>query len=101
MSAHFNQKTQPEQQPPPYDIRNYAVRDAELLFSTASTSTAGIRSLELPLCLPQTMSSFDAPFARAYSPDLAACGIQQEDWLNFLDELNIVMVSFYLPMQDI
>ena len=33
------------------------------------------------------------PFARASSLDLAACGIQQADWLSLLDELNIAMVG--------
>jgi hypothetical protein len=49
----------------------------------------------------QISGGFDAPSARGYSSQLEESGIQQNYWLNFLDGLNIAMVSFYQPMRDI
>ncbi|KIM83656.1 hypothetical protein PILCRDRAFT_7067 [Piloderma croceum F 1598] len=62
----------PEQQSPAYNIHEYTAQDAELLFSTISPPATEIRSLELPVCLPQTTSSFDAPseIAMTASPPL-------------------------------
>lgn len=38
------------------------------------------------------MSGFDAPFSRAHGPDIEAAGVREDDWLAFLDALNIAMV---------
>jgi hypothetical protein len=42
--------------------------------------------------LPQITGGYGAPFARGYNPQLAEYGLEQDDFLNFLDALNIAMV---------
>jgi hypothetical protein len=41
--------------------------------------------------LPQITGGYGAPFARGYNPQLAEYGLEQDDFLNFLDALNIAM----------
>jgi hypothetical protein len=48
--------------------------------------------LPLPVCLPQLTTGYDCPFARGSSPALLTSGVQQEDWLHFVDAMNIAMV---------
>lgn len=76
----------------------YTDADAELLFDIRHPPTAesSRQRLDLPLCLPQTTSGYDSPFARAYNPQLEASGIEQDEWLKFLDALNIAMVGILL-----
>jgi hypothetical protein len=73
----------------------YTDADAELLLDIQRPPTAESPSqrLDLPLCLPQTTSGYDSPFARAYNPQLEASGIEQDEWLKFLDALNIAMTA--------
>ncbi|KAK7472220.1 hypothetical protein VKT23_000342 [Stygiomarasmius scandens] len=49
----------------------------------------------LPLCIPQTSvgASFDSAFARAYSDALQDVGISEKMWLDFVDGLNLAIVS--------
>lgn len=70
----------------------YTDSDAEALFGTPPPPTVKER-LPVPICLPQVTRGYDSPFARGWNPQLATCGIEQEDWLRFLDSLNIAMVS--------
>jgi hypothetical protein len=84
--------TQPEKQgdvPPAYtDL------DAELIFGTPQPPPpeSTRQPLQLPICLPQTTSGYDAPFARSYNTQIEASGIKQDEFLDFLDALNIAMV---------
>ncbi|THV06259.1 hypothetical protein K435DRAFT_789668 [Dendrothele bispora CBS 962.96] len=52
-------------------------------------------NLSLPLCIPQTSigASFDSAFARGYSDALQDVGISEEMWLDFVDGLNLAIVS--------
>jgi hypothetical protein len=75
--------------PPPA----YTDKDAELVFGTPPPVGTSVQPLQLPICLPQITGGYDSPFARGYSPQLAAYGLGQDDFLNFLDSLNIAMVS--------
>jgi hypothetical protein len=72
----------------------YTDSDAELVFGTPAPPPpeSARQQLQLPICLPQITSGYDSPFARAYNPQLQASGIEQEEFLNFLDGLNIAMV---------
>jgi len=74
--------------PPP----NYTDSDADVLLGSLLPPPTSCQRLDLPVCLPQTVSGYDAPFARAYNPVLSASGIEQIDWLKFLDGLNIAIV---------
>ena len=64
----------------------------ELITLDCHTPESTRQRLQLPICLPQTTSGYDSPFARAHNPQLEASGIEQEEFLNFLDALNIAMV---------
>ena len=71
----------------------YTDLDAELVFGTpAPPPEVSRQPLQVPICLPQITGGYDSPFARAYNPHLAASGIEQDEFLNFLDALNIAMV---------
>lgn len=77
----------------------YTDTDAELLFGTPPPPPppqSTRQRLDLPVCLPQITSGYDSPFARAYNPQLGAVGIEEDEWLKFLDALNIAMVSIPL-----
>jgi hypothetical protein len=45
------------------------------------------------IALPQMSPGFDQSFARGYHVAMARSGLQMDDWLRFLDALNIAMVS--------
>ncbi|KAJ7069586.1 hypothetical protein C8F01DRAFT_1245785 [Mycena amicta] len=49
--------------------------------------------LPLPFCTPQIAPSFEAPFARGYSPALHAVGVPQDELLGFIDGLNNAMTA--------
>lgn len=49
------------------------------------------RRLVRPVALPQTGGAYDAPFVRAWAPALAGKGITMEDWLGFVEGLNVAM----------
>ncbi|KAK7043892.1 hypothetical protein VNI00_008058 [Paramarasmius palmivorus] len=48
-----------------------------------------------PICIPQISlhPKWDSAFARGYSQALADAGISQEDFLNFIDGLNLAMAA--------
>lgn len=71
----------------------YTSSDAENLLGQFSAPPSDLQSLALPLALPQISSSYDSPFLRAYSSELVRAGVQQDEWLRFIDGLNIAMVS--------
>jgi len=73
----------------------YTDNDAKLVFGTPPSPLPSFKTqrLQLPICLPQITGGYDSPFARAYNPQLAASGIEQVEFLNFLDALNIAMVG--------
>ncbi|KAF8316057.1 hypothetical protein DL93DRAFT_2078251 [Clavulina sp. PMI_390] len=68
--------------------------DAAVLFGTPSPAPdrASLHPLPLPVALPQVRVAYDAPFVRAWNDELAQNGLQQDEWLMFLDGLNIAMV---------
>ncbi|KLO14088.1 hypothetical protein SCHPADRAFT_996883 [Schizopora paradoxa] len=49
--------------------------------------------LPMPFCLPQIGTGFDTPFARGYNQVLHHVGISQEMFLDFVDGLNMAMIS--------
>lgn len=82
---------------PGYDgerLPEYTDADAETLYGTVSPLPAGARveRLPVPLVLPQIASSYDSAFFRAYNPALQDSEITQDEWLRFIDGLNIAMV---------
>lgn len=80
---------------PPSDFTD---SDAELLLGTFPPPPATCKPLSVPVCLPQTVSGYDSPFARAFNPQLSDSGIDEVDWLKFLDGLNIAIVSWTYSM---
>ena len=57
------------------------------LYSELPGSTS---TLPLPLCIPQTGTTATAPFVRAYNPEI---GISVEEFMGFVDGLNLAMTS--------
>jgi hypothetical protein len=49
--------------------------------------------LPLPLAIPQVAPDYDQPYFRGYNEILVQSGIAMNDWLKFLDALNIAMVT--------
>ena len=50
-------------------------------------------TLPHPFCLPQIGSGFDTPFARGYNGILHQLGIPPKVFLDFVDGLNMAMIS--------
>jgi hypothetical protein len=73
-------------------LSNFTDSDAELLLGAFPPPPADCKPLAGPVCLPQTVAGYDSPFARAFNPELLASGIEETDWLKFLDGLNIAIV---------
>ncbi|KAL5529953.1 hypothetical protein ACEPAF_6210 [Sanghuangporus sanghuang] len=71
----------------------YSNEDAVVLFSEFRTvpERSHLVPLRLPLCLPQGTAGSNAAFVRAYSPELQASGVEMNDWMHFVDGLNIAM----------
>lgn len=81
----------PSQGGPPEYTENDA---AQLLGAvTPPPPRSSLRRLSRPVALPQIANDYDSPFARGWNDDLLASGIEQRDWLKFIDGLNIAMVS--------
>lgn len=74
-------------------LPEYTDSDAQALLGYYPPPPAAADPLPLPLALPQVRHSYDSAFLRAYNPDLEHSGIFQEDWLKFIDGLNIAIVS--------
>ena len=72
----------------------YTDEEAELVYRTPPPPQyeSARQRLQLPVCLPQITGGYDSPFARAYNPQLEASGIERDEFLKFLDALNIAMV---------
>ncbi|KAF8307280.1 hypothetical protein DL93DRAFT_136346 [Clavulina sp. PMI_390] len=73
----------------------YTEADAATLFGTPppAPNRASIQRLSLPVALPQTRVAYDAPFVRGWNQELALSGVHQDEWLAFLDGLNIAMTT--------
>ncbi|KAI5121179.1 hypothetical protein M0805_005980 [Coniferiporia weirii] len=72
------------------EISEYSNEDAEALFSGfRRVPSEGIQPLAVPLCIPQTTPGATTLFTRAYSPELQASGIEMDDWIKFIDALNL------------
>ncbi|KAL5487557.1 hypothetical protein ACEPAI_5665 [Sanghuangporus weigelae] len=71
----------------------YSDEDAVALFPEFHTvpERSHLEPLRLPLCLPQGTAGSNAAFIRGYSPELEASGVQMNDWMHFVDGLNIAM----------
>lgn len=88
-SSQFAAETQSNEILPPA----YTEAGVDALFDTPlSTAPESNGRLPVPICPPQVTRGYDSPFARGYKPQFAISGIEQEDWLKFLDSLNIAMV---------
>lgn len=78
-------------------------RDAEVLIETFLLQSSPLSppsyspqayDLSLPVCVPQLTSGFDTPFSRGYNHSLASSvGISQEEFLNFIDGLNMALIA--------
>lgn len=75
------------------DLPSYTDADAETLLGEFPPAPPEVARLDLPLALPQIAGSYDSSFLRAYSPDLERSGVSQDEWLRFIDGLNIAIVS--------
>ncbi|KAF8343179.1 uncharacterized protein EI90DRAFT_3115695 [Cantharellus anzutake] len=71
----------------------YTDEDVELLFRSPPPPATHAKSVPLPVpvVLPQDGTSWDSPFARGYHPDMRDSGIEMDDWLKFIDGLNIAI----------
>lgn len=74
-------------------LPTYTEDDAEELLGQYPPPPRDVEPLPLPVAVPQIASSYDSPFLRAYNPELERSGVEQEEWLRFVDGLNIAMVS--------
>lgn len=81
----------------------YTDEDAESLFGVPPPvpDRATLQKLPLPVAVPQIRVAYDASFVRAYSPELVRSGVTQNDWLKFVDGLNIAMVLSRIPKRFI
>lgn len=90
---HSQSTSSPEMLPPP---PTYTDRDAGFEVFAGERdpvpAPAQLKPLSRPMCLPQIATGFDSPFVRAHGPDAEAAGVPEEDWLAFMDALNIAMV---------
>lgn len=75
-------------------VPEYTESDAETLFTPPPPPPADVKlkKLDLPVALPQINTNYDSAFLRAFTPALGSSGITQEDWLKFIDGLNIAIV---------
>jgi hypothetical protein len=75
-------------------VPEYTESDAEALFTPPAPPPADVKlnKLDLPVALPQINTNYDSAFLRAFTPVLDSSGITQEDWLKFIDGLNIAIV---------
>ncbi|THH06631.1 hypothetical protein EW145_g3965 [Phellinidium pouzarii] len=71
----------------------YSERDAEVLFSDFHSAPSVLEPLRLPLCVPQATAGATSLFTRAYTPELRASGVELDDWIHFVDALNIAMTA--------
>ncbi|CAK5284057.1 unnamed protein product [Mycena citricolor] len=78
------------------------VRDAEYLIESflpayappTAPPTYARSALPMPFCTPQIAVKFDSAFARGYNFELQnAVGISQEEFLQFIDGLNLAMTA--------
>lgn len=66
-----------------------AFGDGNARYAVASSSRHRANQLSLPVILPQRRpKDRSRGFVRAYAPDLARCGIDQEMFLRFIDDFN-------------
>ncbi|KAK9323039.1 hypothetical protein V1517DRAFT_321697 [Lipomyces orientalis] len=52
-----------------------------------------VPQLRMPIAVPQMMSGTGVPFSRAYSSELESHGISCEEFLEFVDKLNVVSTA--------
>lgn len=85
---------------PKYEARGAedVQHDAQVLIDSyihpfAFTQARTASGLSLPFCLPQSGSGFDTPFARGYGQALQQVGIPRTTFLDFVDGLNMAMIS--------
>lgn len=80
-------------------VPEYTESDAETLFASPAPPPAhvALKNLDLPVVLPQINTNYDSAFLRAYNPILADSAILEEDWLRFIDGLNIAIVRTMVP----
>lgn len=74
-------------------LPEYSESDAEELFGFVPPPPAEAQKLAAPLVLPQIATNYDSAFLRAYNPILEASGILLDDWMKFIDGLNIAIVG--------
>ncbi|KAI5115805.1 hypothetical protein M0805_006524 [Coniferiporia weirii] len=77
----------------PEELAEYLNQDAEALFSSFREPPPYLQPLALPLCLPQATSGTNALFVRAYSQELRSSGIEVDDWMRFIDGLNLAITA--------
>ncbi|KAG8846702.1 hypothetical protein FRB96_001938 [Tulasnella sp. 330] len=89
------QRSSSDQPPNEGQPRVCTDEDIQALFvpSSGLQKPSVVRPLPLAVAVPQISLGIDAPFARAYSPELAASGIEMDDWLEFCDGLNIAYTA--------
>lgn len=79
--------------PPPPLPQRYAPPPQQQLYAPPlPPRTAPAGPLSRPLVLPQTSHSSQAPFVRGYSSELAVSGIPLDEWIGFVDDLNLTIV---------
>lgn len=68
------------------------ILDSALEFTKGPISAHPGRLIK-PVVVPQVYNGIGTPFARAYSDDLAQCGVSNEEFLQFIDNFNVVATA--------
>ncbi|KAK7037826.1 hypothetical protein VNI00_010787 [Paramarasmius palmivorus] len=91
--------------PPQYIASSSGIelsRDADILIRSflptheeSTSEPPPYSQLPSPVCLPQTSlhAKWDSAFARGYNPAIGQAGISQEEFLNFIDGLNLAIAA--------
>lgn len=82
-------------------LPEYSESDADELLGSVLSPPTDVQKLAAPLVLPQIATNYDSAFLRAYNPILEASGILLDDWMKFIDGLNIAIVgpTFWNPVE--
>ncbi|KLO05944.1 hypothetical protein SCHPADRAFT_861819 [Schizopora paradoxa] len=97
MENYYELESLPKYEPKaPEDVQHDAQVLIDSFIQPAETPAEGRTpgpGLPQPFCLPQIGTGFDTPFARGYNDILQQNGIPMNTFLDFVDGLNMAMIS--------
>lgn len=71
------------------EVRNDVELSVRLQIFTVSIEMEKLTPTQTPVVIPQTAPGIKNPFSRAWSPILSDHGVRREDFLQFMDHLNV------------